>query len=91
MNTLVDGYVKVKDMRHIMVSGYLKWRCLESYLDLFREMERVGILVDVKVMVNIATVYGRLGLIKYGRSMHGYFVRRFWEKNNMIFVNEWIS
>ncbi|XP_039134873.1 pentatricopeptide repeat-containing protein At3g51320-like [Dioscorea cayenensis subsp. rotundata] len=70
---------------NIMISGCLKCQCPESGLELFREMERAGVLSDVKTIVSIATACGRLGLIRYGRSVHGYFVRSFREKNNLIF------
>ncbi|XP_039118676.1 pentatricopeptide repeat-containing protein At3g51320-like [Dioscorea cayenensis subsp. rotundata] len=70
---------------NIMISGCLKCQCPESGLELFREMERVGVLADVQTLISIATACGRLGLIRYGRSVHGYFVRSFREKNNLIF------
>ncbi|XP_039134130.1 pentatricopeptide repeat-containing protein At3g51320-like [Dioscorea cayenensis subsp. rotundata] len=70
---------------NIMITGCLKCRCPEAGLELFREMERVGVLSDVATMISIATACGRLGLIRYGRSVHGYFVRSFREKSNLIF------
>ncbi|KAM0935688.1 putative tetratricopeptide-like helical domain superfamily [Dioscorea sansibarensis] len=70
---------------NIMISGCLKCRCPYSGLELFREMERVGVLADVKTMVSIATACGRLGLNREGRSVHGYFARSFREKSNLIF------
>ncbi|KAJ0968027.1 hypothetical protein J5N97_024944 [Dioscorea zingiberensis] len=70
---------------NIMINGCLKGRCPASSLELFREMEGQGVMADLKTLVSVVTACGRLGVVREGSSLHGYFLRSFREKSNLIF------
>ncbi|XP_008789842.4 pentatricopeptide repeat-containing protein At3g51320-like [Phoenix dactylifera] len=66
---------------NVMISGYLKGKSPECGLEIFREMGETGLRGNVNTMVSVVTSCGRLGLLKEGRSVHGYYIRNFAEEN----------
>ncbi|PKA60653.1 Pentatricopeptide repeat-containing protein [Apostasia shenzhenica] len=67
---------------NVMINGCLKARFPQYGLrKLFNEMIRSGVRASITTMVSLVTACGRLGAIKNGRSVHGYSVRNFVEKN----------
>ncbi|KAG1360612.1 Pentatricopeptide repeat-containing protein [Cocos nucifera] len=69
---------------NILINGYLKGKSPKCGLELFREMGEKGPRGSVNTMVSVVTSCGRLGLLKEGRSVHGYYIKNF-EEENLIF------
>ncbi|CAH8358398.1 unnamed protein product [Eruca vesicaria subsp. sativa] len=59
-----------------MFGGYVQRGEAVLGLPLFREMIRCGFPLDSVVMVSLVMACGQLGMLKHGKSVHGWCIRR---------------
>ncbi|KAJ3672606.1 hypothetical protein LUZ60_007327 [Juncus effusus] len=70
---------------NILINGYVKLRNPNRALEVFREMKRIRTLKGTAVtMVSGITACARLGRLKPGKEIHGFFIRNF-KEDNLIF------
>ncbi|KAL1219282.1 Pentatricopeptide repeat-containing protein [Cardamine amara subsp. amara] len=60
-----------------MFGGYVQQGESILGLDLFREMIYCGFSLDSVVMVSLLMACGQLGVLKHGKSVHGWCIRRY--------------
>lgn len=67
-----------------MMSGYIQRGYFLEGLELFREVNRVGLLMDVVALRIVASAVFSLGLLEFGKNIHVYSIKLRLSKDNFI-------
>jgi pentatricopeptide repeat protein len=67
-----------------MLSGYIQKGCFLEGLELFREVNRVGLLMDVVTLRVVASAVFSLGLLEFGKNIHVYSIKLRLSRDNYI-------
>ncbi|OMO73083.1 hypothetical protein COLO4_27268 [Corchorus olitorius] len=68
---------------NIMVSGYCKWGQEAKSIELFREMQKLGIETDSNSLVSVIFSCSQLGAIRLGRSLHCHILKGYMADNSI--------
>ncbi|KAJ4806901.1 Pentatricopeptide repeat-containing protein [Rhynchospora pubera] len=67
-----------------MISGYIQQGYFLEGIELFRELNRVGLLMDVVTLRIVASAVFSLGLLEFGKNIHVYSIKLRLSRDNFV-------